>query len=446
MALHASVRLNFFSCKLCVLCVSVVVFLRNSQPLFGGGNSRSLGKESLRYNALQLIGSFHQGGSERQAVQLTRLLLESGRCNVFVATLEREGMLEDEINRLGLKEIPEFRLNSFYDLNTARQVRRFAQYLKEHEIDVVHAHDFYTNVFGMAGAALARVPVRIASRRESAVRPASQRFVERCSYRAAHAVVANCEEVRRQLIREGVPAQKVRTVYNGLDLSRVQHGEAERKNILGNYNLPESARFVTIMANMRAHVWNPEPFCFKDHPTFLRAAKRVKESVADAAFIIAGEGELKETTQELAKSLGIADRTFFIGRCEDVGAVLSISDVCVLSSTAEGFSNAILEYMAAGRPVVSTDVGGAREAIVDGESGYLVAAGDHQRMADHIIFLLQQPQKARAMGEFGRQLVNEKFSIQKQLQNVESLYDELLRFEIREAQPAKQATSVKRGA
>lgn len=366
---------------------------------------------------------------------------------MFVATLEREGVLEDEINRLGLKEIPEFRLNSFYDLHTARQIWRFAQYLKKHEIDVVQSHDFYTNVFGMAGAALARVPVRIASRRESAVRPASQRFVERCSYRAAHAVVANCEEVRQQLIKEGVPAQKVRTIYNGLDLTRVQHRQAERKDILTGYNLPESARFVTIMANMRAHVWNPEPFCFKDHPTFLRAAKRVREAVPEAAFIIAGEGELKEATLELAKSLGIADRTFFIGRCEDVGALFSISDVCVLSSTSEGFSNAILEYMAAGRPVVSTDVGGAREAIVEGKSGYLVAAGDHQRMADRIIALLQNREDARAMGERGREIVNEKFSSLKQLQNVEGLYTELLRNRNSlAAQSAKQAKSVKPGA
>jgi glycosyltransferase involved in cell wall biosynthesis len=380
----------------------------------------------LSYNALQLIGSFHQGGSERQAVQLTRLLLESGRCHVFVATLEREGVLEAEINRLGINEIPEFRLNSFYDLQTGRQIRRFARYLKRHEIDVVHSHDFYTNVFGMAGAALARVPVRLASRRESAVRPASQRFVERCSYRAAHAVVANCEDVRQQLIREGVPARKVRTIYNGLDLARVQTPQTDRREILSALKLPQAARFVTIMANMRAHVWNPEPFCFKDHPTFLRAAKRVAESVSDAAFIVAGEGELKEATQALARSLGIADRTFFIGRCQDVGSVLSISDVCVLSSTSEGFSNAILEYMAAGRPVVATNVGGAAEAIDHGVSGWLVPAGDHWLMGGYIITLLQDPETARAMGEHGRRIVNDKFSSQKQLQNVESLYNELL--------------------
>jgi glycosyltransferase involved in cell wall biosynthesis len=243
----------------------------------------------LRYNALQLIGSFHQGGSERQAVQLTRLLLESGRCNVSVATLDRSGVLLDEIKKLGFDDVPEFRLNSFYDLHAARQVRRFAQYLKKHEIDVVHTHDFYTNIFGMAGAALARVPVRIASRRESAVRPASQRLVERSAYRAAHAVIANCEEVRQQLIKEGVPAQKVRTIYNGLDPARVQ-AQVDRREVLQTLNLPEQARFVTIMANMRAHVRHPEPTCLKDHPTFLRAAKLVQFKVPVAAFILAGDG------------------------------------------------------------------------------------------------------------------------------------------------------------
>ncbi len=380
----------------------------------------------MRYNALQLIGSFNQGGSERQAVQLTRLLLESGRCNVYVATLEREGVLLDEMHRLGFNDIPEFRLNSFYDLHAVRQVRRFAQYLKKREIDVVHTHDFYTNIFGMAAAALARVPVRIASRRESAVRPSKQRLVERSAYRAAHAVVAKCEEVRQQLIKEGVPDGKVRTIYNGLDPARVQAAQADRKEILAGLNLPETARFVTIMANMRAHVWNPEPACYKDHPTFLRAAQQVREKVPEAAFILAGEGELKERTQELARDLGIADRTFFIGRCQNVGEVLSVSDVCVLSSSAEGFSNAILEYMAAGRPVVATDVGGAREAIVHGETGYTVPPGDHERMAQHIVSLLLDQETARSMGESGRRRVNEKFSTVKQLQNVESLYTELL--------------------
>lgn len=381
----------------------------------------------MRSNVLQLIGSFHEGGSERQAIQLTRLLLESGKYNVFVATLERDGILLDEINRTGIHDVPEYRLTSFYDLNAARQLRLFTKYLIEHKIDLVHSHDFYTNIFGMAGAACARVPVRIASRRESAVRPAKQRFVERWAYRMAHAVVANCEHVRQQLIKEGVPARKVRTLYNGLDPSRVELPQGfARREMLAALDLAESGRFVTIIANMRAHVRHPTPACLKDHPTFLRAAQRVHQIIPDAAFIIAGEGELKDRTQELAETLGIGDRTFFIGRCQNVGALLSISDVCVLSSRAEGFSNSIIEYMAAGRPVVTTDVGGAREAVVHGQTGYLVPAGDYEQIADYTISLLLDPERARLMGERGRLLVRDQFSCVRQLQNTEGLYSELL--------------------
>jgi glycosyltransferase involved in cell wall biosynthesis len=103
-----------------------------------------------------------------------------------------------------------------------------------------------------------------------------------------------------------------------------------------------------------------------------------------------------------------------------------LSDVCVLASTAEGFSNAILEYMAAGRPVVATDVGGAREAVVDGETGYLVPSDDHSAMADRIVALLRDPDEARTMGERGRHITREKFSCEAQLEKTQELYDRML--------------------
>ena len=100
--------------------------------------------------------------------------------------------------------------------------------------------------------------------------------------------------------------------------------------------------------------------------------------------------------------------------------------MCVLSSKAEGFSNSILEYMAAARPVVVTDVGGAREAVVDGETGYVVLPGDDEAMAERIISLLNHTVEARAMGDKARKRVEEKFSCQAQLEREESLYDRLL--------------------
>ena len=90
--------------------------------------------------------------------------------------------------------------------------------------------------------------------------------------------------------------------------------------------------------------------------------------------------------KELAAELGIADHVYFIGRCDNVASLLFASHVGVLSSKAEGFANAILEYMAAGLPVVATDVGGVREAVVEGETGYIVPSGDDAQMAERASF------------------------------------------------------------
>lgn len=373
-------------------------------------------------NVLQLIPSFHQGGSERQAVQLARLLKESGRARVLVATLERQGVLLDEIMRLGLAEIPEYPLTSFYDLNALRQLRRFAAYLRQHEIDVIHTHDFYTNVFGMMAAVRARVPVRIASKRETkGMRTPAQKIVELQAFKLAHALIVNSEAVKDQLLADGVRASKLVTVYNGLDLSRVMPPSKWNKDeALAALNLPRerSHRFVTIVANLQHEV--------KDHPTFLRAAKRVHEAVPDAAFVLAGEGRLTDSLRALAAELGIERETFFTGRCGRVAELLAVSEVCVLSSKAEGFSNSILEYMAAARPVVVTDVGGAREAVTESETGYLVAAGDDETMAARIISLLNEPERARLMGEQGRRTVEQKFSCAAQLHQTLDLYQKLL--------------------
>jgi glycosyltransferase involved in cell wall biosynthesis len=100
--------------------------------------------------------------------------------------------------------------------------------------------------------------------------------------------------------------------------------------------------------------------------------------------------------------------------------------VCDLSSRAEGFSNAILEYMAAARPVVATDVGGAGEAIVEGETGFLVPAGDDSAMAERIITLLREPERAQRMGRRGRQRVEHEFSCAAQLEKTLNLYERLL--------------------
>ena len=374
----------------------------------------------MKIKVLQLIYGFMVGGSERQMLQLTRLLQDSGRYDVRIACLMHTGELLEEAERLA-GHAPEFPIKSFYGPSMLRELRRFAAFLREGGFDVVHTHDFYSNIFGMAGAALARTPARVASRRETGgLRTERQKFGERCAYRLAHAVVANANAVKHCLVTEGVPEGKIVTLYNGLDLSRAApRPDGERGEVLADFGLPRTPRrFVTIVANMQHAV--------KDHPTFLRAARRVRDAVPDAAFILAGEGRLSEELRAYAASLGLSEDVFFVGRCGRVGDLLSVSDVCVLSSKAEGFSNSILEYMAASRPVVATDVGGAREAIEEGETGYVVAPGDDEALAARVVELLRDPARAWRMGERGRRVVEEKFSCEAQLANTEALYTRLL--------------------
>jgi glycosyltransferase involved in cell wall biosynthesis len=374
----------------------------------------------MKTNILQLVGSFHQGGSERQAVQLIRLLHGDEGYNIFPSTLNAEGVLRKEIENLGYGEIPEFPLTSFYDANMVRQIRRCAKYLRENDIEIIQTHDYYSNIFGMFAGTLARTPVRIAAKRDTGTKTSKQEFIERRAYNLANAIVVNAEAVRNHIVKKGVSPDKINVIYNGLDLERLTvSGERSRKEILESFRLPtgKNLKFVTIVANMRSDV--------KNHPMFLQAAKKVREKFENVRFILAGEGELTDRMKGLASEFGIEKDTFFIGRCENVAELLAVSDICVLSSKTEGFSNSILEYMAAAKPVVATDVGGASEAILEGETGFLVDSNDDETLADRLKILLEDPKKAEIMGKMGRKVVEDKFSLEAQLKKTLKLYKNL---------------------
>lgn len=369
----------------------------------------------MKKNVLQLIGSFHQGGSERQAVQLSKLLHADGTVNVFVATLNREGVLLDELAGSGIDPIPEFKLRSFHDLHFAEQVLRCAKFLKDQRIDIVHTHDFYTNVFGMAAALLAGVPFRVASKRETGgMRTSMQDRIERLAFGRAHRIVVNAGAVRDYLVDRKIDAGKIALIYNGLDLDRLRPATTDVAEIRRGFGIPENSRVVTLVANLRHEV--------KNQPMFLRAAGEVLAAFPETRFVLAGEGELIGKLEQLARGLGIAESVRFIGLCRDVPDLLFASDVCVLTSLNEGFSNSILEYMAAGKPVVATRVGGAAEAVIEGETGYLVESDDSAALAERIIRLLSDAGTRVAFGRRAREVVSEKFSTSAQLARTLELY------------------------
>ncbi len=324
---------------------------------------------------------------------------------------------EQEVEKLGFSNIPEFKLESFFSIGFLKQVRKFAAYIQQNNIEIVQTHDFYTNIFGMFAAMLARVPLKIASKRETGgMRSKSQKMIEKLAFRTANEIVVNAAAVKNYLISEGVTANKINVVYNGLDLERLTPKETDRVKILAEFGLPkgENLKFITLVANLRHEV--------KNQPMFLRAAKKVIEKFPNVHFVLAGEGELKSSLENLAEDLQIAANTHFIGRCAKIPELLSISFACTLTSFNEGFSNSILEYMVAGKPVVATNVGGASEAIIENETGFLVESDDDKGLAVRLLELLEDEVKAKRFGEFGRTIVEENFSCKAQLDKTLDLY------------------------
>jgi len=372
---------------------------------------------------LQLIDSFAIGGTERQAVQLAGLLRAGSTYHVFIGCMDARGPLYEKAREISFEEIPEFRLKTFYDVNFWMQIRRCVAFLKRAEIGIIHTHDFYTNIFGMTAGLLAGISVRIVSKRDVLTRTRNQLLVERQAVRSADRVTVNSEAVRRNLIETGIPADKIVRVFNGLDLDRFETpADFERGDLferLGINSGHQKARVVTIVANLRSEV--------KNHKMFLKVASKVRSELSDVVFVLAGEGELLDSLKIEAERLGLGESVYFLGRVDDVPGLLSVSDVCLLTSRSEGFSNSILEYMAAGKPVVATDVGGACEVVDDGETGFLVQSDDADSAATRVLTLLRDPDLSREFGERGRHKVEQQYSLKAQVDRVSEIYDGLLR-------------------
>lgn len=165
----------------------------------------------------------------------------------------------------------------------------------------------------------------------------------------------------------------------------------------------------------------------KDHHTLLLALAGLTDYSWSLKLI--GEGKLKDQVIRQAADLGIADRIQFMGMRGDIEQILSGCQVYLLITRREGFPISILEAMRAGFPVVASDVGGVAEAVQDGQSGYLVIPGDVQDLRAKLALLLRDPQLRRSMGQAGRKLLQEKFTLERMVEETKALYQTLCREE-----------------
>jgi glycosyltransferase involved in cell wall biosynthesis len=181
--------------------------------------------------------------------------------------------------------------------------------------------------------------------------------------------------------------------------------------------IPSGNLIVGIIANLTP---------VKNHRCFLAAAALILKKVKHTKFLLIGEGPLKPELEKLARKLGISQHIIFMGACDNIPQVLDLIDVSVISSHREGFSNTILESTAMGKPIVATDVGGNSEAVQDGETGYIVPPDNPDALAEKVLGILSNADKAESMGLSGKKMVIERFALPRMVEHTQQLYHGLL--------------------
>jgi glycosyltransferase involved in cell wall biosynthesis len=264
---------------------------------------------------------------------------------------------------------------------------------------------------------VARVPVALASKRSLDTYPKRpDRWACGVVNNLADCVTANAEAVRRHVQAvERCRPDKIVVIPNGVDLRRFRGVQSAPTT--PPVELPHSGPILGSVARL-----SPK----KGQATLLEAAALVSRRRPDATFVLVGEGPQRAELGAHADRLGLNGRLRFLGPVENPVPLLSRMDIFVLPSHMEGMSNALLEAMAAGRPVVATDVGGNAEVVLDGVTGLLVPPRDPCRMADALLALLDDPARAGAMGAAGRARVEDHFSAGVMVRRLEGLYRELL--------------------
>ena len=373
-----------------------------------------------RITILYTITDLSRDGAQRQLLELVKGL-DKDRFKPIILPLHSVGALVAEFRRVPGIRVISLERNGKYDFIYPIRVFRLLHRMK---VDVVQPFLTPATFFGLLPALLCRVPVKIVTERLGPHRTGAglgyrlYLKAEDVLSRFADWVIPNSEAGRKYLIQRGIDPSRIIVIYNGINLSRLSANKEGVEQVKQKLGVPLEGKVVGVMARL---------FPQKDHVTFLRAAAIINQTVPDTRFALVGDGPLRSYLENLSQELGLASKTVFFGEQQDVGTYLSTFDVAVLTSEAEGCSNSLLEAMALGKPVVATDVGGNRELVHHGETGLLVPFGNDEAVAGAILSLIRDSEAARAMGRRARENVAGQFSLEKMVQEYQSLYEETLR-------------------
>jgi glycosyltransferase involved in cell wall biosynthesis len=370
-----------------------------------------------------VLPNVESGGTERHVLSLAGRI-DLSRFSLSMVTTAGGGSLYNDFSAMmpvtvlgEPKRSRRFRKGPLEHLRTIGVVARL---LRRSPPDILHAYLPAANVIGPVAARLSSVPRVIVSKRALAEYKAHYpllRRVEPLGNRLADVILVNSDAVRRDVERtERHWEGKFRKIYNGVAPIEPWAPD-EAMAFRRREGIPDDTLVALCVSNF---------YPYKGHEELVEAVAKVVPVYPNVIFLMVGrDSGTMEATKARVRERGIERSVRFVGSRTDVPDLLRASDLFVHPSREEGFSNAILEAMAAGLPVVACDVGGNPEAIVDRETGRLVPPRNAWAFASAVAELLADPEKRKAMGEAGRHRATERFSLDRMVGEMESLYEAL---------------------
>lgn len=369
-----------------------------------------------KINILYLIDTLRDGGGTETHLAEVSARLDRKRFNCFICAFDSDrGPFVRRIEeKTPVACIP---VGKFYGLNAVIQAFRLIKFIRENHIDIVQTFHFKSDTYGVLVSKLAGIRKIISSRRDLGdLKESRHLMLNRLLNPFIDHFIMVCNSVAEAVKRsEGVPAEKMTTIYNGVNLDRFGlDREREAAVLRKELGISRDAFVIGSIAYFR-----PE----KAYHIFFEAVEKVRHSIKEWAVVILGDGPLEDDFKALCARSGIDGHVKFMGSVEEVSQYISLMDViCLVPNMNEGFSNAILEGMAMAKPIIATDVGGNAEAVIDGETGFIIPPDDTGRLAEAILKLYNDGDLRKEMGKRGRESMEKKFVLQDMITKMEQLY------------------------
>lgn len=361
---------------------------------------------------MHTIETSEPGGAETILVQIA-----DGLRNEY----DPQGLLLTEgwtSSELKVRGIPVYlnQLRRSFDLGW---VQRTVRLIREKNIKLLHSHEFTSNSYALLAARVAGVPVICTAHGKNYY---PDQFYRRQAYRLvarySNKFVAVSEDLKSFLVdRIGISENKIVVVHNGIDTEKFKGSNFNRVEIRRDMGLMPQDYVIVVVAAL---------FEMKGHKDLLKSISKLGDIQQKLKVLFIGDGPYKKQLVRLTRKLGLENKIVFTGFRDDIAELLSASDLFVLPSYSEGLPISVLEAMSVGLPVIATDVGGMREIITDGETGYLVPAKDVDALAMTIRWCIENKNTIDEISSAGSAYVRAKFSMENMLVNYRRIYCELL--------------------